>query len=67
MGKLAIRKKRECLLKINTRIQRVKLSNSVKYQYTILNVLQPDIVIVLQNTDSDSSKKLTIVILKARQ
>lgn len=67
MGKLAIRKKRECLFKINTRIQRVKPSNSVKYQYTILNVLQPDIVTVLQNTDSDSSKRLTIVILKARQ
>lgn len=31
-------------------------SNGVKYQYTVLNVLQPDTVIVPQNTDSGHSK-----------
>ena len=63
-GQQAGNKEEKVCKKNNTRFQKVKPSNSVMYQYIVLNILQSDIVIVLQNTDSGSSKKLKLYYFK---
>lgn len=60
-------KEKKACKKNKTRFQKLKPSNSVMYEYIVLNILQSDIVIVLQNTDSGSSKKLQLYYFKEGQ